>query len=125
MEKNENQVGKLVHKSSAVCHGALLYDPAAVICVVSTSLATSPRHSEHKPTSNRSPSLTTPEKLVIVTSWRHLQHQNTESNSFLLLLGMPAHNLAAGVVNLGMDSMSISVIVHADRKSTRLNSSHT
>src|SRR4030065_1946604 len=108
MEKNENQVGKLVHKSSAVCHGALLYDPAAVICVVSTSLATSPRHSEHKPTSNRSPSLTTPEKLVIVTSWRHLQHQTLESSSFLLLPGMFAHSLAGGGVTLGVGSLGCS-----------------
>lgn len=98
---------------SAFCHGTLLLRPAAVISIVSTTIATSPRHSEHNPTSNRLPSLTAPEKLVIVTSWRHLQHQTLDSNSFLLLLGMPAHNLAAGVVNLGMDSMGISFRGHA------------
>jgi len=34
----------------------------------SINLATSPRHSEHEPTSNKSPALTAPEKLAIVTS---------------------------------------------------------
>jgi hypothetical protein len=80
--------------------------------LISITLATSPRHSEHKPTSNKSPALTAPEKLMIVTSWRHLPHQALESKSFLLLFGMLAHNLAAGAVNLGMDSMGISVRVH-------------
>jgi hypothetical protein len=97
----------------AACYDTLLHRPAFAIVVVSTTLATSPRHSEHKPTSNRSPSLTTPVKLVIVTSWRHLQHQTLDSNSFFPLLGMLAHNLAAWVVNLGMDSMAISVRVHS------------
>jgi hypothetical protein len=36
--------------------------------LISITLATSPWHSEHKPTSNKSPALTAPEKLVIVTS---------------------------------------------------------
>ncbi len=35
---------------------------------ISITLATSPWHSEHKPTSNKSPALTAPENLVIVTS---------------------------------------------------------
>jgi len=47
---------------------------------------------------------------MIVTSWRHLPHQTLESKSFLLLSGMPVHNLAAGAVNLGMDSTGISVV---------------
>jgi len=52
--------------------------------LISITLATSPRHSEHKPTSNKSPALTAPEKLLIVTSWRHFPHQTFESSSFLL-----------------------------------------
>src|ERR1019366_6817808 len=76
--------------------------------LISITLATSPRHSEHKPTSNKSPALTAPEKLLIVTSWRHFPHQTLESNCFFVSLGMVAHNFAAGAVNLGMDSMVIS-----------------
>jgi len=96
----------------ATGYDTLLRHPTFVIIVISTIFATSPRHSEHKPTSNRSPSLTTPVKLVIVTSWRHLQHQTLDSNSFLLLLEMLAHKLAAGAVNFGMDSTGISVKLH-------------
>jgi hypothetical protein len=80
----------------------------AVIHFDSITLATSPRHSEHKPTSNKSPALTAPEKLAIVTSWRHLPYHTVESKSFLLLLGMLAHNLAAGAVNVAMDPMGIT-----------------
>ena len=92
--------------------------PASVVGVlylqfISITFATSLRHSEHKPTSNKSPALTAPEKLTIVTPWRHLPHQTLESNCFLLLLEMLAHILAAGAVNLWVDSMGISVRVHA------------
>jgi len=93
----------------SLCHITL---QKAVIHTVSITLATSPRHSEHKPSSNRSPALTAPEKLVIVTSWRHFPHQTFDSSNFFVSLGILAHNLAAGAVNLGMDSMGISVRVH-------------
>ena len=39
-----------------------------------------------------------------MTSCWHFPHQTLESNCFLLSSGMVAHSLAAGAVNLGMDS---------------------
>ena len=74
---------------------------------------TTTAHSEHKPTSNKLPALTSPEKSMIVPSWRYLPHQTLERKSFLLLLRMPVHNLAAETAISGMDSTSISVRVHS------------
>lgn len=71
------------------------------------SRATSPRHSEHFPTSNGSCDLTTPVKFVIVTSCPHLPHQTLDSNSFLVSSGMAAHNLEASPVKFGVASMLI------------------
>ena len=71
----------------------------------STSLATSSRHSEHFPTSNKSRDLTTPVKFVIVTACPHLPHQTLESKTFLTASGTVDHNLAAGPVNCGSGSM--------------------
>jgi hypothetical protein len=71
------------------------------------SLATSPRHSEHFPTSSKSCDLMTPVKFVIVTSCPHLLHQTLDSNSFLLSSGMATHNLEAGRVKFGVSSMLI------------------
>lgn len=59
----------------------------------------------HKPTSSKSPALTAPVKLVMVTEWRHDPHQTLASSSFFLSAGMAAHSLAAGSVNFGIDSM--------------------
>ena len=73
--------------------------------ITSTNRATSPWHSEHEPTSNKSPLLTAPVKLLIVTSWRHFPHQTFDSNCFLVSAGIAAHSVAAGSVNLGIDSM--------------------
>jgi len=74
----------------------------------SISRATSLRHSAHLPTSNKSPAFTAPEKLVIVTSWRHSPHHTLESNLLRMSAGMASHSLAAGAVNVGMDSTGIS-----------------
>ena len=54
--------------------------------------------------SSKSPPLTAPVKLVIVTSCLHLPHQMLDSSSFLASGGTVAHSLAAGPVNLGVDS---------------------
>ena len=77
----------------------------------SITLAISPWHSEHFPTSSRSPDRTAPEKLVIVTSWRHAPHQTLDSSRFLMSAGMAAYSLAAGGVNLG----SVSTVMVASR----------
>lgn len=41
----------------------------------------------------------------MVTSCLHFQHQTLESSNFLCSVEMFAHSLAAGAVNLGIDSM--------------------
>ncbi len=64
----------------------------------STSRATSPMHSAHLPTSNKSPDLTAPEKFVIVTAWRHVRHHTLASSNFRVSGGMAFHSLAAGAV---------------------------
>jgi hypothetical protein len=73
----------------------------------SITLATSPWHIEHLPTSSKLPALTAPEKLIIVTSWRHFPHQTLESSILRVSAGIATHNLAAGAVNEGMDLMGI------------------
>ena len=84
----------------------------------STTRAPSPWHSEHKPTCNKSPLLTAPVKLLMVTSWRHFPHQKLESNCFLATVGMPVHRVATGPVKLGIDSMLMnSVQVHSQKLS--------
>jgi len=50
--------------------------------------------------SSKSPPLTAPVKLVIVTSCLHLPHQMLDSSSFLASGGTVAHSLAAGPVKL-------------------------
>ena len=54
--------------------------------------------------SNKSPALTTPVKLVMVTVWLHLPHQTFASSILLLSAGMAAHSLAAAIENSGIDS---------------------
>ncbi len=71
----------------------------------STSRATSPWHSAHFPTSNKSPDLTAPEKLLMLTAWAHVRHQTLASSSFRVSGGMAFHSLAAGAVKLGKVSM--------------------
>lgn len=71
------------------------------------SRATSPRHSEHFPTSNKSCDLTTPVKFVIVTSCPHLLHQMLDSNSLLVSSEIAAHIAVAGPVKFGVASMLI------------------
>ena len=87
---------------------ALVFFRMFINQLCSINRAISPRQSEQTPTSNKSPALTTPEKLVIVTAWPHLPHQTLESNFFRASGGMAAHNLAAGSVNLGMDSVGMT-----------------
>src|SRR3989338_11537362 len=69
--------------------------------------ATSPRHSEHLPTSSKSPALTAPVKLVIVTSWRHFPHQTLESSILRVSAGIAAHRLAAGGGYFGVGLMGL------------------
>jgi len=78
---------------------------------LSITLATSLWHSEHVPTSSRSPDLTAPEKFVIVTSWRQEPHQTLESSRFLMSAGIAAYSLAAGGVNVGR----VSTVMVASR----------
>lgn len=74
----------------------------------SITLATSPWHSAQRPTSSRSPPRTAPEKLVIVTSWRHAPHQTFDSRSLRVSGGIAFHSLAAGAVKLGKVSTFMS-----------------
>jgi len=46
----------------------------------SITLATSPRHSPHLPTSSKSPPLRVPVKLAMVVSRRHRPHQTLDSS---------------------------------------------
>ena len=76
----------------------------------STTLATSPRHSAHWPTSSSAPPLTTPVKFLIVTECRQFTHQTLASSSSLLSALMADHSLAAGGVNFGIDSGLITAV---------------
>ncbi len=71
----------------------------------STSLATSPMHSAHLPTSNKSPDLTAPEKLLMLTAWAQVRHHTLASSSLRVSGGMAFQSLAAGAVKLGSVSM--------------------
>jgi hypothetical protein len=72
-----------------------------------------------------------PEKLVIVTARRQSPHQTFDSSILRVLAGMDFHNLAAGAVNLGRDSMAIFPDIQVDDgnivsqvERTNLGSSH-
>ena len=52
--------------------------------------------------------MTTPEKLVMVTSLRRLPHHTFESNILRVSVGMLSHSLAAEPVNFGMDSIGMN-----------------
>ena len=75
----------------------------------SINLATSCRHSEHSPTSIRSPPLTTPVKFVMVTECRQSTHQTLDSRRCLASAGMLRQSLAAGEVKEGRDSTVMSL----------------
>ena len=87
--------------------GCAAPEKAHIDQLISITLATSPWHSAHWPTRSRSPPLTVPEKLVIVTSCLHLPHQTLERYSFFTSLGIFAQSFAAGAVKFGMDSMAM------------------
>ncbi len=64
----------------------------------STSRATSPWHSAQRPTNSKSPDLTAPEKLLMVTAWQHVRHHTLASSSLRVSGGMAFHSLAARAV---------------------------